>query len=538
MESKGRRFHLHRRFARIATLALIVPMMVLGFSVRALAGDINGEEARVIAAASGTFYYNNEAYAARPEYISQLTGYLAQDDVDLSASQADAAISQMYGSIAQGVAEGYLYKLSDAEDTTEETTEENTTEATTETTKPPIMIVPTEEATTEAENPEAGVKEDGSTEESAGAQTTEAVIQQIDKEEADGKVTYDVEHHTIVYENKDGSEKKELPSVNHPLDVTNYVHIGNIVIFTMLGIILLLVLGLYLGKCFSWQRKKRNRKTARYYVNHKMRSTYRKITGNVYMVIIAAHVMAGVLLLGVGASVFRQSFVIDNLTSSGYYRYVYDDMNQAISRELADQDAEAVDTMMQQVGYDTFLKAAKQQAKSSLSGTIQNYDGSELQQKLMGIECGLSEEAQQTCANVIVGNVQSYSMDMVASSIYGIKQGYWAFMKQTLPIMAVNMLLMVVIVILMDRYHHRGVRYIARGVIAGAVIALLFAIGLYVMKPYAKIYMQPSSLYLFMRDYAKHAAMIVGAIASMAVLVGVLLMTLVGVVRKSQMEDK
>lgn len=538
MESKGRRFHCHRRFARIATLALIVPMMVLGFSVRALAGDINGEEARVIAAASGTFYYNNEAYAARPEYISQLTGYLAQDDVDLSASQADAAISQMYGSIAQGVAEGYLYKLSDAEDTTEETTEENTTEATIETTKPPIMVVPTEEATTEAENPQADAKEDGSTGESAGVQTTEAVIQQIDEEEADGKVTYDVEHHTIVYENKDGSEKKELPSVNHPLDVTHYVHVGNIVIFTMLGIILLLVLGLYLGKCFPWQRKKRNRKTARYYVNHKMRSTYRKITGNVYMVIIAAHVMVGVLLLGVGASVFRQSFVIDNLTSSGYYRYVYDDMNQAIQRELADQNAEAVDAMMQQVGYDTFLNAVKQQAKSSLSGTIQNYDGSELQQKLMEMDCGLSEEAQQTCANVIVGNVQSYSMDMVGSSIYGIKQGYWTFIKQTLPIMAVNMLLMVVIVILMDRYHHRGVRYIARGVIAGAVIALLLAIGVYVIKPYAKIYMQPSSLYLFIRDYAKHASMIVGAIASMAVLVGVLLMTLVGVVRKRQMEDE
>ena len=538
MESKGRRFHFHRKSARIATLALIVPMMVLGFTVRALAGDINGEEARVIAAASGTFYYNNEAYAARPEYISQLTGYLAQDDVDLSASQADAAISQMYGSIAQGVSEGYLYKLSDAEDTTEETTEENTTEATTETTKPPIMVVPTEEAATEAENPESDVKEDGSTGESAGMQTTEAVIQQIDEEEADGKVTYDVEHHTIIYENKDGSEKKELPSVNHPLDVTNYVRVGNIVIYTMLGIILLLVLGLYLGKCFPWQRKKRNRKTARYYVNHKMRSAYRKITGTVYMVIIAAHVMVGVLLLGVGASVFRQSFVIDNLTSSGYYRYVYDDMNQAIQRELADQNAEAVDTMMQQVGYDTFLNAAKQQAKSSLSGTIQNYDGSELQQKLMEMDCGLSGEAQQTCANVIVGNVQSYSTDMVGSSIYGIKQGYWAFMKQTLPIMAVNMLLMVVIVILMDRYHHRGVRYIARGVIAGAVIALLFAIGSYVMKPYAKIYMQPSSLYLFVRDYAKHAAMIVGAIASMAVLVGVLLMMLVGVVRKRQMEDE
>jgi len=538
MESKGRRLHFHRKSARIATLALIVPMMVLGFSVRALAGDINGEEARVIAAASGTFYYNNEAYAAKPEYISQLTGYLAQDDVDLSASQADAAISQMYGSIAQGVSEGYLYKLSDAEDTTEETTEENTTEATTETTKPPIMVVPTEEAATEAENPESDVKEDGSTGESAGMQTTEAVIQQIDEEEADGKVTYDVEHHTIIYENKDGSEKKELPSVNHPLDVTNYVRVGNIVIYTMLGIILLLVLGLYLGKCFPWQRKKRNRKTARYYVNHKMRSAYRKITGTVYMVIIAAHVMVGVLLLGVGASVFRQSFVIDNLTSSGYYRYVYDDMNQAIQRELADQNAEAVDTMMQQVGYDTFLNAAKQQAKSSLSGTIQNYDGSELQQKLMEMDCGLSGEAQQTCANVIVGNVQSYSTDMVGSSIYGIKQGYWAFMKQTLPIMAVNMLLMVVIVILMDRYHHRGVRYIARGVIAGAVIALLFAIGSYVMKPYAKIYMQPSSLYLFVRDYAKHAAMIVGAIASMAVLVGVLLMMLVGVVRKRQMEDE
>lgn len=548
MKSTGRRFHLKKHIAKLLATACVAPAMVLGFSIHALAGDINGEEARVIAAASGTFYYNNEAYAAKSEYISQLYGYLSRDDINLTAAQADAAISEMYGSIGQGVAEGYLYKIGGSDDPSSTTESGDTTEATTETTKPPIMIIPTEEPdpanTTETANTETSDNADsdidgepvpeGKTVETA---STETVIDQVDEDKADGKVTYDVQHHTMVYENKDGSEVKELPSVEHPLDVTGYVNTGIIVILVMMAIILLAVLGLYLGKCFPRQKKKRNRKTAHYYVNHKMRSTYRKITGHTFTVLIACHIFAFALLLGVGASVFRQSFVVDNLTSSGYYRYVYSDMQQTIRRELAAQEQGAVDQLLDQVGYDAFLNVAKEQAIGSLSGEIKTYDGAALQEKLMTVDCGLKTDDKQMCANVIVGNVQAYSADMVCSSIYGIKQGYRDFIKHTIPIMLVNLLLMVVVVILMDRYHHRGVRYIARGVIAGAAIAMITAGVIYMVKPYRKIYIQPSSLYLFMREYIQHAAVIVAAIACIFVLAGAVLMALVGLIRKKQMED-
>lgn len=535
---------IKKHITKLIMGATIVVSFFVGNTVRALAGDINGEEARVIAAASGTFYYDNEAYAAKPEYISQLTGYLAQDGVDLSASQADAAISEMYASIEQGVTSGYLYKLSETE---EETTEESTTEEETteeETTedgisdgsnaKPPIMVIPKSDTTESVtESPDAA---DTATEETTGAHEN-VIDQPVDESHATGKISYDTESHTIIYEDKEGTEKKELPSIRHPLDVSKYVNIGNVLVFTILAIILLAIAGLYLGKCFPWQKKKRNRKTAKYYVNHKMRSTYRKICGHTFAALIGAHVLAFILLVGVGVSIFRQSFVLDNLTSSGYYRYIYDDMNMTIQRELKEYDSEAVGQLLNNVGYDMFLTASKKQAKGNLNGKETQYDGAALSDKLMGIECGLTDQEQQTCVNVIVGNMQSYSADMVGSSIYGIKQGYSDFEQHAVPIMLINIVLMVLVVILMDRYHHRGVRYIARGVIGGAALAAVCTVILYVAKPFAKIYMQPASLYLFIRDYMQHAIIIVGAIACIMILVGVVLMALVGVIRKKQMEN-
>lgn len=87
------------------------------------AGEINNDEAGVIAAASGTFTYDGKTYRADPAYIESLKDYLASDDVDLTAGQASSAISQMYASVAQGVEQGYLYEVGGQPGTTEATTE-------------------------------------------------------------------------------------------------------------------------------------------------------------------------------------------------------------------------------------------------------------------------------------------------------------------------------------------------------------------------------------------------------------------------------
>lgn len=75
------------------------------------AGEINGNEAGVIAAASGTFTYDGKTYQAGSAYINSLTAYLSADDVDLDSEQASRAISMMYDSVAEGIERGYLYEV-------------------------------------------------------------------------------------------------------------------------------------------------------------------------------------------------------------------------------------------------------------------------------------------------------------------------------------------------------------------------------------------------------------------------------------------
>lgn len=70
--------------------------------------SINGNESELISIIHGTFTYEGQSYVASPEYISQAEAYLDQDSIDCTDEQKSKAISQIYGSVAEGVKEGYL----------------------------------------------------------------------------------------------------------------------------------------------------------------------------------------------------------------------------------------------------------------------------------------------------------------------------------------------------------------------------------------------------------------------------------------------
>lgn len=72
------------------------------------AGNINGNEASIIAQASGTFQYEGRSYVATQAALGQLTSYLSQDGIDLTADQAARALSLMYSNIEGGVLDGIL----------------------------------------------------------------------------------------------------------------------------------------------------------------------------------------------------------------------------------------------------------------------------------------------------------------------------------------------------------------------------------------------------------------------------------------------
>ena len=88
--------------------ALAVMMLASLFHMPVLAGDINENEQRIIAAISAIYEYDGAYYKVTDAYISQVTTYLSDDNIDLSASEVNDYLNQFYASIAVGISSGYM----------------------------------------------------------------------------------------------------------------------------------------------------------------------------------------------------------------------------------------------------------------------------------------------------------------------------------------------------------------------------------------------------------------------------------------------
>lgn len=91
-------------------------------------GGINSNEARVLAAARGSFQYEGETYVARQYYVDQLVSSLSSEDVNLTSKQADAAISAIYSNVGTGVESGYIVKAGSQEDDLDKNQKDEVTE--------------------------------------------------------------------------------------------------------------------------------------------------------------------------------------------------------------------------------------------------------------------------------------------------------------------------------------------------------------------------------------------------------------------------
>lgn len=96
---------------KVFYICILTFLLLICESVIAFGGTINGNESRVIGAASGTFNYQGKQYVSTPESLSSLQSYLAQDDIDLTAEQADEAITIMFDNIQSGIESGYIVSI-------------------------------------------------------------------------------------------------------------------------------------------------------------------------------------------------------------------------------------------------------------------------------------------------------------------------------------------------------------------------------------------------------------------------------------------
>lgn len=93
------------KITRMLAVAGAIALLLL--PVNARAGEINENEQRIVSEVSQSFVYDGQTYVVKSEYVAEGKEKLAQDDVNLSASEAEDYIGQFHGSYQELVEEGY-----------------------------------------------------------------------------------------------------------------------------------------------------------------------------------------------------------------------------------------------------------------------------------------------------------------------------------------------------------------------------------------------------------------------------------------------
>ena len=95
---------MKKYFAILTTILLLVCFA----SAPVFAGDLNENELAALEFANSVFTYNGRQYVATAAAKDIARNYMLRDDIDLTAAQVSKAIDMCFGSIARGIAEGYL----------------------------------------------------------------------------------------------------------------------------------------------------------------------------------------------------------------------------------------------------------------------------------------------------------------------------------------------------------------------------------------------------------------------------------------------
>ena len=491
---KGKRNHT----GLFILLGLAVIASILSPKMITFAGGINGNEARVIAAASGTFSYNGKTYQAGTNYINSLTSYLSGDDVDLTAEQADEAISMMYANVAEGVSQGYLYEVGGSSEDTE--TSEELQDSTEKDDKKEKDKKTTEQKDSKEEgarpvSPDDAVDVwDAMSNQNANKQKLK---QRPVKEKASASVELKEDDIVVVTKDKQEisiSKDKKLIPASVQL-VINGISIIMLAITLVCGVILLM------KKCLSFRKPKHRRARP----GHSKRRKIRRHTRNVLTVTTAISLSGVFLLLAIYVSLFNKEAIMQSMQSSGYFRYAYSEyITETAKQTVADLDSGKEITAMDDIQtYEEYLFTIKQNSLKILNGDRET--------------------------PIPDSNVTPY--------IYNLKISFMNIFTIAGICFLLSSILGIVLMIFMDQRRERGVKHTAVAVLIASIVMVITTAVMAVNKPYLHLYVEPDYLYLFLMEYIQWSVKVLTSVTAFGVVIGMLLIGVFQTIKNGRTDE-
>ncbi len=516
---------------------------ILEFGSRTVwAGDINGDEAGVIGAASGTFTYKGKKYRAYSGYINQLYSYLASDDVDLSPGQAQRAISYIYSHVETGIARGYIYEIGGESDPDVKKTEASTEDPTTSTEKKTEKKTEATEAKTEA------ITEEASTEGTVTPQTTEAgddqetedifskiqenqnVAEQLNNrvKPEDAEATAIIKDDTIVIDTGDG-DPIELDSKSRiiPASWPRFIMILGIVTFALTVFVCLFLI---LKRCMRFGKSDRRKPLE----GHRKRRRIRKYCRRVLTVTTAVSIGALFLLLAISTIIFNNDRILQSVQESGYFRYAYieylSEQGRGEDGKLTESTSVGSTEDVSGVNKTTTEAPTTESSEKIEESTVEKKEET-AEKKEETVEKPLSYDAfvireKQAMEQLLLGNRDViYQKSNVAPYVLRLKEDLQFSVIFSGALLFISLLLGCIFTIFMDLRRDRGIRMIAVSELIGTGIAGVITILLIVLNPVKHFFIEPDYLFVFFKNHIDRLIQVLSVISVFGLVTG---MALVG----------
>ena len=455
---------------------------IYSFSSVSYAGDINSEEARVIAAASGTFSYDGKTYKAYSSYVSQLYSYLASDSVDLTSAQADAAISYIYSNVKTGLNSGYIYEVTgetiDSDDTVNLDEDDNSSDY-----NNPISDLD------DASDEETSGKKSNDIAKDLSNEEVKDMFEDIESEDNARRSTSTkpkaTETDASIILNEDelvitNGDSKVVFAPDSSI-VPSWCCIAPMVLSVIIVLVnTFVMIVLVTKKCIRLSSKERKNPLE----GHKARRKIRKVSRKILVASTAIATVITFVGLALAIGLYNNSQIIQNIQSSGYFKYAY---TQYLTETVNAGDSEIK-------GYEDFLVSEKQ--------VLQNMQASDLT-KSCSIAPYISRAQKDLRMTLIISVVLSF----------------------------VSLIMAMFLNVTMDIRRDRGVKTLAISIIAGTLTTILIAITVFVVHSRLKVFIEPDYLYYFLNEHIDWMIKMLMIIGAFGAVIG---MTLTGVYKNMQ----
>ena len=507
-------------------------LIVIFFCIPAYAGSINGNEQSIVSVINGQFEQDGVIYKVRQEYINSAISYLQQDDVDLTAEQAQSVISEIYSNVQTGVDSGYLEAIgqtappeTESQPTAPAQDPNSGTEGKDKAGDKNTDVQETDE-TAEAGNQPGESTESGEPagdDQNGGDGTGDPSGTGSDEPQAATPPTPEV---ISILELVDKAPPQSYEYLSKDTDaLMARIHIPYQTLWYIL-IILAVVIAIITAISFL-------KKLFVHHHNRKLRKYFRFILAAEIGVLSAVCFTAVSVWIGA----FQDSAVLNKLADTGYYRTIFEELRRdtSISFALLDIPDNVMDGA---ITYERVVLAARQQVESDLSRGAYQADTSMLTDRLEadirsyleGKSVTMTEQAQTGLDELMNRLDQKYSSLLkwpFAAWWIEMKTEFFSFAKIALPFSLLLAILSQALIIGLNHYKHRGVILGGKGLMGGGLItAAAFGAGMVIIgQNLPKV--TPDYMELFFKIYGNglcRTGMITGVIG---VLLGIIVLVAV-----------